>query len=106
MITVNAMNAQRNPNCAAHSQGFALIATISVMVLLVMVCLAMLSLTTIELRGKSNTIHQQVAQTNARMAAMLAVAELQRKLGADRSCLLYTSPSPRDKRQSRMPSSA
>ena len=25
---------------------------------------------------------------------------------ADRCCLLYTSPSPRDKRQSRMPSSA
>ena len=25
---------------------------------------------------------------------------------ANRSCLLYTSPSPRDKRQSRMPSSA
>ena len=27
-------------------------------------------------------------------------------IGADGSCLLYTSPSPRDKRQSRMPSSA
>ena len=27
-------------------------------------------------------------------------------VGADSSCLLYTSPSPRDKRQSRMPSSA
>ena len=26
--------------------------------------------------------------------------------GGSRSCLLYTSPSPRDKRQSRMPSSA
>ena len=26
--------------------------------------------------------------------------------GASKSCLLYTSPSPRDKRQSRMPSSA
>ena len=26
--------------------------------------------------------------------------------GSDISCLLYTSPSPRDKRQSRMPSSA
>ena len=26
--------------------------------------------------------------------------------GAARACLLYTSPSPRDKRQSRMPSSA
>ena len=27
-------------------------------------------------------------------------------LGIDKNCLLYTSPSPRDKRQSRMPSSA
>ena len=27
-------------------------------------------------------------------------------LGVDYICLLYTSPSPRDKRQSRMPSSA
>ena len=27
-------------------------------------------------------------------------------VGADKTCLLYTSPSPRDKRQSRMPSSA
>ena len=28
------------------------------------------------------------------------------KVGVTYSCLLYTSPSPRDKRQSRMPSSA
>ena len=28
------------------------------------------------------------------------------KLKAEKTCLLYTSPSPRDKRQSRMPSSA
>ena len=28
------------------------------------------------------------------------------KLDVDKGCLLYTSPSPRDKRQSRMPSSA
>ena len=27
-------------------------------------------------------------------------------IGANGACLLYTSPSPRDKRQSRMPSSA
>ena len=27
-------------------------------------------------------------------------------LGSNETCLLYTSPSPRDKRQSRMPSSA
>ena len=29
-----------------------------------------------------------------------------KKLDKDNNCLLYTSPSPRDKRQSRMPSSA
>ena len=29
-----------------------------------------------------------------------------KKLAQDENCLLYTSPSPRDKRQSRMPSSA
>ena len=29
-----------------------------------------------------------------------------RRIGAIKDCLLYTSPSPRDKRQSRMPSSA
>ena len=32
--------------------------------------------------------------------------ELYTKAGATIGCLLYTSPSPRDKRQSRMPSSA
>ena len=32
--------------------------------------------------------------------------ELRSKCGVSRDCLLYTSPSPRDKRQSRMPSSA
>ena len=36
-----------------------------------------------------------------------AVANSCKKLGAQAiACLLYTSPSPRDKRQSRMPSSA
>ena len=36
-----------------------------------------------------------------------SVTEIHHKLeGEDHSCLLYTSPSPRDKRQSRMPSSA
>ena len=32
--------------------------------------------------------------------------EQKRQDALDRGCLLYTSPSPRDKRQSRMPSSA
>ena len=64
-------------------QGFALIATISVMVLMVMIALAMLSLSTIELRSAKNTKHQQVAQANARMALMLAIGELQKYAGPD-----------------------
>ena len=36
----------------------------------------------------------------------IAAAEAMEKLGQIPSCLLYTSPSPRDQRGSRMPSSA
>ena len=32
--------------------------------------------------------------------------KIEKELGLNDTCLLYTSPSPRDKRQSRMPSSA
>ena len=40
------------------------------------------------------------------IAPTLNVEELDKRIGELRACLLYTSPSPRDKRQSRMPSSA
>ena len=36
----------------------------------------------------------------------IALAHREAKFGMPETCLLYTSPSPRDKRQSRMPSSA
>ena len=44
-----------------------------------------------------------------RAASLGALAELVRRLGPSRrvhACLLYTSPSPRDRQKSRMPSSA
>ena len=45
--------------------------------------------------------------TGAEMLELVgALRKLSPKLLRQRSCLLYTSPSPRDKRQSRMPSSA
>ena len=37
---------------------------------------------------------------------ILQLLEITPAMGALEGCLLYTSPSPRDKRQSRMPSSA
>ena len=50
---------------------------------------------------------EDVAERERRHAEVMA--KLHEVIRADvrgRSCLLYTSPSPRDKRQSRMPSSA
>ena len=40
------------------------------------------------------------------MMSEMGLAELKLQDGSHLNCLLYTSPSPRDKRQSRMPSSA
>ena len=66
-----------------NADGFALIATISVMVLLVMIALAMLSLSTISLRSSSHEKSQTEARANARLGLMLAIAQLQTELGPD-----------------------
>ena len=77
------MKKYRNGVIRAESKGFALIATISVMALLLLIALAMLSLTTIEVRQSNNTKHQEVARGNARMALMIALGELQKYTGPD-----------------------
>ena len=53
------------------------------MVLLVMVALAMLSLSSVELRAARSGDAQGVAQSNARMALMVALGELQKEMGPD-----------------------
>ncbi len=82
--TVTLSNQPKVHPLHASSQGFALIATISVMVLLVMIALAMLSLSTIELRSSNHTQAVEEAKANARMALMLALGELQVNAGSDR----------------------
>ncbi|NWK54109.1 hypothetical protein HW115_00680 [Verrucomicrobiaceae bacterium N1E253] len=60
-----------------------MVATISVMVLLVMVALSMLGLSTVELRSGSQGRAMMEARSNARMALMLAIGELQKHAGPD-----------------------
>ena len=62
-----------------------------------------------ELRSRIRSIESTSRVTKAlQMIAAAKMKKAQDKVleGRAYSCLLYTSPSPRDKRQSRMPSSA
>lgn len=63
--------------------GFALIATIIVMSLLMLVALAMLSVSSVETRSSGVNRHLIAAQANARMALLVAIGELQESVGPD-----------------------
>ena len=60
-------------------------ATVSMMVLLTLVAIAMLSLSTIEQRssGGGSNDADRMARANARMALMIALGELQKAAGPD-----------------------
>lgn len=65
-------------------RGFALVVTLSLMVLLSIVAVGLLSLSSIELRRSSRASDMERARANARMALILAVGQLQQQLGPDR----------------------
>lgn len=72
---------------SAHRQiankGFALVVTLSMMILLVVIAVSMLSLSAISLRSATADDEMIEARSNARMGLMIAIGELQRSLGAD-----------------------
>ncbi len=65
------------------SRGFALVVTLSLMILLTVIAVGLLSLSAVSLRSTSQGMAQSQAQANARMALMLALGELQKSAGAD-----------------------
>ncbi|MBK1825458.1 hypothetical protein JIN81_00380 [Haloferula rosea] len=72
------------PQVSRVSQrGFALIITISMMVLLVLMSVGLLSLSSVSLRASSQSAAQSVARANAHLALVMAIGDLQKYAGPD-----------------------
>jgi hypothetical protein len=65
------------------AKGFALVVSLTLMILLTIVAIGLLSLSAISLRGTSQSQAKSEAQANARLALMIAIGELQKQLGPD-----------------------
>ena len=66
-------------------KGFALVITLSLMVLLTVIAVGLLSLAAISLNTATQGQAMATARSNARLALMLAIGDLQKSLGPDRA---------------------
>ena len=72
-------------------KGFALIATISVLLLLTLVAVAFLSLASLTVKTSRFEWAQEEARANARLGLMIALGEIQRDLGPDQRIAVSAS---------------
>lgn len=66
-----------------HQPGFALVVTLSLMILLTVIAVGLLTLSSISLRTSSRGEPMAQARANARLGLMLAIGEVQKSMGID-----------------------